>query len=561
MFSFGSCCRLLSTSILILCISMLPTAWAFARAKCGSANANPNRGLLANDQFRGQPMKAIYFFPGESRPKSEVENYTAHPLEETDKHWLSQPATRAGVIDRMVAAHANVIAASWWDNMPQWSPMEPGDHALFDIAEATVGKPILVLPAIESGSDQVNCPNCQYFEFHEDFPSSGGHLAPKLIERIRKIIRVELINKGLGKHLRNRWAQLYDRDGTPRYAIQIIHTYSNHVPSAVGGKSVDQVFADSLQTVADEIEGSDQIKIGFTLDVIPGPPGTYTPGPRNAGPFLECVPAVLGIQGFASEVFSGKIHWSKSGRPPIDNNKSDLYSIVDWKAQALHDWVVTGVPVIYDVSSGFDGRFIWKDKGTAFWGDNLEYTDDRWRNALSQFKGNGIKGITFNTWNGYTEGYAATKTLEHGLTIYNWLQDLYQPDPRDCSHMQYAEFPNHVHRAVFRVFGAICEHWRALGGDRGFLGAPTSVEMDGARGRKQSFKGGKMYWSDATDAHAVHDLILKAYLNVHAEGGCLGLPITDELPEGPNGRVQKFQNGVIHWKQGDSEGSHICGVH
>jgi uncharacterized protein with LGFP repeats len=39
------------------------------------------------------------------------------------------------------------------------------------------------------------------------------------------------------------------------------------------------------------------------------------------------------------------------------------------------------------------------------------------------------------------------------------------------------------------------------------------------------------------------------------------LPVTDELPEGANGQIQKFQNGVIHWKQGDSEGSHTCGVH
>ena len=86
-------------------------------------------------------------------------------------------------------------------------------------------------------------------------------------------------------------------------------------------------------------------------------------------------------------------------------------------------WIATGLPVILDVSSGFDGRFVWAaGGGTGFWGDNFEYTDDRWRNGLSQLKGPGIKGITFNTWNGYTEGYAAVPSKEHGTTIFDWLE-------------------------------------------------------------------------------------------------------------------------------------------
>lgn len=51
-------------------------------------------------------------------------------------------------------------------------------------------------------------------------------------------------------------------------------------------------------------------------------------------------------------------------------------------------------------------------------GDNMNYTDDRWRNWLSQLKGPGVKGIVFDTWNGYTEGYAAAPTREHGDTVY-----------------------------------------------------------------------------------------------------------------------------------------------
>jgi hypothetical protein len=60
----------------------------------------------------------------------------------------------------------------------------------------------------------------------------------------------------------------------------------------------------------------------------------------------------------------------------------------------------------------------------------MNYSDDRWRNWLSELKSSGIKGIVMDTWNGYTEGYAAVPSREHGAIVYNWLTDLLEPDPR-----------------------------------------------------------------------------------------------------------------------------------
>ena len=371
--------------------------------------------------------------------------------------------------------------------MPQWAPMDPGPTPVQDVVAAAAGKPVLIIPALESGFDPNN-PQIPHWEFHADFPYAGGaastaNLAPGLLLRIRQVIAA------FAGHL-DKWAQITDLNGVARHAIDIIHAYADRIP-LVAGKSADQVFAEAFQGVAEEIDRTDHVKIGFTLDTIPGPLGTYTARPGGAGPALERVPAVLAIQGYASEVLgaapSGKIINGPPNGPPCDNNKdnngprcdnnkANLYTIVDWKAAALHDWVVTYVPVIYDVSSGFDGRFVWKKNGTGFWGDNFDYTDDRWRNALSQFKGNGIFGITFNTWNGYTEGYAAAPTREHGTTIYDWVRDLYDPEPRVCSHMEYVGG-----RATHRVIGAICEKWVSLGGDRGLLGAPLTDEMPSKR--------------------------------------------------------------------------------
>jgi uncharacterized protein with LGFP repeats len=181
------------------------------------------------------------------------------------------------------------------------------------------------------------------------------------------------------------------------------------------------------------------------------------------------------------------------------------------------------------------------------------YIDDRWRNALSQFKGNGIKGITFNTWNGYTEGWVAVPTREYGKTVYNWVRDLYEADPRHCSHMHYVDG-----RATHRVYGAICEKWVKLGGDRGLLGRPLTPESPSAKGRTTRFEKGSIYWG-ASGAWEVHGKIAEAYLAAAADASCLGLPISDEEPHGHDGRKSRFQGGVITFRMGDQQARIHCG--
>jgi hypothetical protein len=42
-----------------------------------------------------------------------------------------------------------------------------------------------------------------------------------------------------------------------------------------------------------------------------------------------------------------------------------LKVLADWKRAAMQDWVRTGVPVILDVSNGFDGKIVWANAPTA----------------------------------------------------------------------------------------------------------------------------------------------------------------------------------------------------
>lgn len=82
------------------------------------------RGLLASPGLDQAPVKAVYFFPGEG---SDDGSWTTHPLDIRDRHWNSDDSARGWVLDRMAAAHVNTIVASWWNTLPESSPMALAD--------------------------------------------------------------------------------------------------------------------------------------------------------------------------------------------------------------------------------------------------------------------------------------------------------------------------------------------------------------------------------------------------------------------------------------------------
>jgi hypothetical protein len=508
----------------------------FCTAACSWAQGtHPEwRGLLASLQFQGQPVKGVYFFPGEGDNSRPV--YTAHPTLSDDLHWNSAPESRTRVMSRIAAAHVNTVVMSYWSNMPQWSPMAltvKDGLSVPGVVEAVQNLPLVVMPAIESGFDPSH-PQIPHFNFQNDFPhpQGSGTLAPGLIQRIGWLVQ-------MFRNDMNRWAQIYDLNGEARYAINILHACSDQE-----GLN-DAAFASGFGAVAAQIEVQYRIKVGFTLDTI-GSGCRYIAFPARAGAALKAQPAVLAVMGFESEVFSGKL-------VPHDNNRSNLPNLAAWKRAALNDWVATGMPIILDVSNGYDGHLVFADSSGSFWGDNLGGTDDRWRNWMSELKNPGVKGIVMDTWNGYTEGYAAVPTREHGVTVYDWLTDLLEPDPRVCSHMHYV---NGVR--TFRVYGAICDKWVQLGGDLGY-GRPLSNEEPTQYGRRSTFADGKgIYWSAATNAHELHGLIYQAYIQHGSDGGCLGLPVSDEEANGSGGRINRFQHGTITWKQGDRAAAIHC---
>ncbi|MEV6771627.1 hypothetical protein AB0N05_23685 [Nocardia sp. NPDC051030] len=103
----------------------------------------------------------------------------------------------------------------------------------------------------------------------------------------------------------------------------------------------------------------------------------------------------------------------------------------------------------------------------------------------------------------------------------------------------------------FEVGGAIeVEYDRAGGPD--FFGDPLGPEADAAAGgKKQDFANNlSIYWTPATDAHAVGGAIREKWRNLNSESGALKYPMAEEGATAKPGRFQQFQGGSVYWSLG-----------
>ncbi|MDK9665171.1 glucosaminidase domain-containing protein [Propionibacterium freudenreichii] len=103
--------------------------------------------------------------------------------------------------------------------------------------------------------------------------------------------------------------------------------------------------------------------------------------------------------------------------------------------------------------------------------------------------------------------------------------------------------------AQIATSGAIGDLYNQLGGANGVLGAATSSEtaLSGG-GARQQFANGRIYWSQATGAHAIKGGIGDVYFAMGDSALTdIGLPTGDERDLGNGMWVQQFQNGRIFW--------------
>jgi hypothetical protein len=272
---------------------------------------------------------------------------------------------------------------------------------------------ILIMPAIESGDATKACGGISpAYQFASDFPGTEDNPAPQLVVQLEDLIHRYLLEPA-DPAWPSEWAQMYDRHGDKRYAVNIVHVASNRI-----GPNDDRAFANGFDRVAAKVYQDTQVKVGFTLDVLPLPltvnnggcgqddkvQDTYTASPEQTGPSLRGQASFLAVQAFIPEVFIGA---------------SDENTMLTFKRAYLEGWINQRVPVMLDADPGYDGHIVFP--GSKVWGNN-----DHWREGISNLRDLPVAGVVYNTWNGYTEGYAAVPTREDGDVNFRWMQSLFK---------------------------------------------------------------------------------------------------------------------------------------
>lgn len=392
--------RYYRTSILLLTCCFLPPVHAQIR------------GRLANPGFVGQPVKTTLFFSGQARdgvqyyectPGDNRALYTDHPLDIRHLRWSQADENRRLAVTAMSDLGFNVISMSYWGEpfLPcssGWNsgaaPMQTSTYSHDELFSATVGRPMLIMPFIESRAD---------WSFRGEFPGAVEHPAPGTASQI-----IELINRYLKNpqhpEWQHSWAQVFDRSGEKRYAVVLIHVASDLT-------STDTGFAAGFDNLANYINSATGIRIGFFLDALPQgtyAPGSFKPSPVMTGPYLASCSSVIAVQCFIPEVWFGS------------NNTA---SVLNWKQNFSQAWHASGVPFLQDIAPGYDAHIVFP--GAVHYG-----YDQVWRQSLlDMVQQYGEAGLVFNSFNGYTEGMSALPSQEYGATHPEWvraLTDLYR---------------------------------------------------------------------------------------------------------------------------------------
>jgi hypothetical protein len=381
-------------------------------AGCGHPRASPpgRWGRLATPGFENRRLRTTLFFAGQARdgsapygchPRPNLDLYTVHPRDPRPLNWSGGRPNRDAALDAIVGAGVNVVTFSSWGERSQpceagwaaYAPMQSAPAANDELFDAALGKPLLLMPLLESRPG---------WTFREEFPlARDGRPAPGTVGQIRDLVRRYLQDPAHPRWA-DHWARLYDRRGEPRHAVVLLHAASDQL-----GPGEHETFAAGLTRVAEEVMQATGVKVGSLLDALPpgtNAPGRFRPSPEGTGAWLRQTDAVLGIQCFLPEVWLGP-------RPERER--------LQWKRDFAARWFRTGVPFVMDVSPGYDNRLVFPKHA-------LRYGyDDAWREALTEMvRDFGEGGVAFHCWNGYTEGMAAVPTREHGDVFYRWLQSL-----------------------------------------------------------------------------------------------------------------------------------------
>lgn len=366
----------------------------------GTAAATPPiRGRIANRGLDGELIRTGLFFGGPPNPNS-VPLYTRHPLhadrldwtDEADIRFALQQFTSAGLntIKLSYFGHegeADAFASAWLFSRQRWPGDGPGNytdaeqiakvHQLFDVARR---RGLVIAPMIEVG--------LSFFRFWELFP----HNLDELVRRCAYL----LDNFAAAPNS----LRVYDAQGHARHAIFLIET--------IHGAPIDpQVFADGFERAADLLEQRTGRRVGWIIDPTPLPPYGSHEGPDPA--VLNQTPSILAVNPF--NITTQGPGAFKDPHTLTDDERHGYTELI------MQRWSSSEIPFIAPIMPGYDSHLVFPLNPTYGFSDTWLA---RQRTLAVQ---HGTGGLSVDTWNGFTEGYAIPPSQEDGPRLLHWVQD------------------------------------------------------------------------------------------------------------------------------------------
>ncbi len=586
-------------------LSDLTQAWLLALL---AVNASPalagTWGLLASPSYENTPIKGVYFFPGDLKPDALITSKSDQP--ERDNNWNDQSpvglAFRNQILTQIGSLGTNVIFAVYsgsYTDIHFTNTTEASFLAVFFTSQLTKGP--LVVPSLE---DSFQCKGHCSAGKQPDYNGPRDIGAPT---RTAEDYIVHLVNAIVANGLQGKWAQIYDRSGIPRFAIQIPQATSE---SFLPGE--DTQYFSALEGLQQKVwHRTHGIKIGFILTPVEDSKH-YSIIQSNSNGIdhvadLSVCPSCLAVLPYFSEL--PRVHTECEDKVPnpffrgfVDCNSLEgnaIGNLARLKKDRTKLWVNSGTPYYLDLDAGYDGHVVFNDRPPAgqrsvrtIWGETA-YLYDAWRNAQSELKGHqgdgnrAPAGVVYNSWNGYTEASLALDSthlawdFKHRVPVCQstdpcvqiGTEELglpYQPVPSDSrAFLAETDFRDLRRRWLtdvfsvdprlcdhyyyengqrkFHVIGAICEKFTEKYGEYGPLGAPASDAHPLGNRTVEDFRNGQIYWNQ-DGAREVHGGIYAKFRTLLQNGRNLGAPVTDETgtPDGV-GRFNHFEFGSIYW--------------
>jgi hypothetical protein len=227
----------------------------------------------------------------------------------------------------------------------------------------------------------------QHFPFFAQFP----RVLDELVRRSVWLVR----NFGDAPN----FLKLYNRDGEKRLAITLIETITIF--------ELDPVeFAAGFDEAARLVEEQTGRKIGFCIDP--------TPLPKD-GPHLGPEPAALRQR---SSVLAVK-PFNLTSQGPVPKGEFELTEEdrLAYCRDQMATWSASGLPFIAPVNTGYDASKVFQDR--AVYGLTPEWRQ-RQQDLAVEFT---TAGLSFDTYNGFTEGQSILPTFEDGDAVAAWARE------------------------------------------------------------------------------------------------------------------------------------------